>query len=200
MKCSMIYSKPCKKLQAADNLLNYCQQAAATCSGRNDVVGGDGSTMTSSLTTSTVVTRVQTLASLFGVHTSHVLCTLLSKLCTRGFDLKNGAYKPLDIWNPSNQRHVLIQSSGMSIRTRRNEYQNDWWMQGPCSGMHGTRFVGTVAGQQAWRIMLQVRIFHAKVRYALCNRRDWKVDEWGVPINTEDMAATLLAFATNTRV
>ena len=55
-------------------------------------------------------------------------------------------------------------------------------------------------GGEAWRTALHVRILHAKVRRNLLNRQGehaWDVDEYGIPINQEDMAATLLAFSTN---
>lgn len=53
----------------------------------------------------------------------------------------------------------------------------------------------------AWEAALHVRFLHAKVRRALLKRttgkKAWKTAEWGVPINQEDLAATLLAFCTN---
>jgi hypothetical protein len=58
-------------------------------------------------------------------------------------------------------------------------------------------------GGEAWKAALHVRFLHAKVRQALLKRkgkREWKTAELGVPINQEDMAATLLAFATNALV
>jgi hypothetical protein len=58
-------------------------------------------------------------------------------------------------------------------------------------------------GGEAWKAALHVRFLHAKVRWALLKRkgeREWKTKELGVPINQEDMAATLMAFATNALV
>jgi hypothetical protein len=58
-------------------------------------------------------------------------------------------------------------------------------------------------GGEAWKAALHVRFLHAKVRRALLKRkgeREWKTAQLGVPINQEDMAATLLAFATNALV
>lgn len=55
-------------------------------------------------------------------------------------------------------------------------------------------------GGEAWKAALHVRFLHAKVRRALLKRkgeREWKTAKLGVPINQEDLAATLLAFATN---
>lgn len=51
-----------------------------------------------------------------------------------------------------------------------------------------------------WKISLHVRFLHAKVRFALLKRegeKKWSVEEYGIPINQEDMAATLLAFSVN---
>jgi hypothetical protein len=56
-------------------------------------------------------------------------------------------------------------------------------------------------GGEGWKICLHVRILHAKVRHTLLRRqgkRAWKTSEYGIPINQEDMAATLLAFSINT--
>ena len=55
-------------------------------------------------------------------------------------------------------------------------------------------------GGVGWRTALHVRVLHAKVRYAILHRKGkkkWNVKELGVPINQEDMAATLLAFSIN---
>jgi hypothetical protein len=47
-----------------------------------------------------------------------------------------------------------------------------------------------------WRACVRVRILHAKVRRRLCSMDKWREEEWGVPINQEDMVATLLSFQT----
>jgi ER-bound oxygenase mpaB/B'/Rubber oxygenase, catalytic domain len=55
-------------------------------------------------------------------------------------------------------------------------------------------------GGAGWRTALHVRFLHAKVRRALLKRRGekrWNVEEYGIPINQEDMAGTLLAFSVN---
>ena len=55
-------------------------------------------------------------------------------------------------------------------------------------------------GGTGWRTCLHVRVLHAKVRYAILKKKgkkEWNVEELGVPINQEDMAATLLAFSIN---
>ena len=58
-----------------------------------------------------------------------------------------------------------------------------------------------VPGGEGWKLCLYVRVLHAKVRRSLLRRtgaRSWKTSEFGVPINQEDLAATLLAFSVNT--
>lgn len=55
-------------------------------------------------------------------------------------------------------------------------------------------------GNRGWKIALQVRVLHAKVRRMLLNGKfkdSWDINEFGIPINQEDMAATLLAFSVN---
>ena len=54
-------------------------------------------------------------------------------------------------------------------------------------------------GCKAWKMALQVRTLHAKVRRSILrNKRiNWDIEKYGVPINQEDMAATLLAFSVN---
>ena len=47
--------------------------------------------------------------------------------------------------------------------------------------------------------MLSVRFLHAKVRRRISQRtaEPWDAEVFGVPINQEDLAATLLAFSIN---
>jgi len=55
-------------------------------------------------------------------------------------------------------------------------------------------------GGEGWKAALRVRLLHAKVRRRLMSasgKRQWNTHHLGVPINQEDMAATLLAFSTN---
>lgn len=55
-------------------------------------------------------------------------------------------------------------------------------------------------GGDGWKTCLQVRFLHAKVRHGLLRRqgnRAWDIDKLGIPINEEDMNATLLAFSVN---
>ena len=42
-----------------------------------------------------------------------------------------------------------------------------------------------------WRSTLMVRFIHALVRRSVAARPDWKLADWGLPINQPDMAATL---------
>ncbi len=51
-----------------------------------------------------------------------------------------------------------------------------------------------------WKTAIYVRVLHAKIRYALLGRkgtRQWDVAKYGIPINQEDLSATLLAFSVN---
>jgi hypothetical protein len=55
-------------------------------------------------------------------------------------------------------------------------------------------------GGLGWKTAIHVRVLHAKVRRALLQRKDakrWDIEKYGVPINQEDMSATLLAFSCN---
>jgi hypothetical protein len=55
-------------------------------------------------------------------------------------------------------------------------------------------------GGKGWKMALRVRCLHAKVRRSLLlqtNTQKWDTEHHGVPINQEDMAATLLAFSLN---
>lgn len=55
-------------------------------------------------------------------------------------------------------------------------------------------------GGLGWKTAIYVRVLHAKIRRTLLQRSGsgrWKTEVFGVPINQEDMSATLLAFSTN---
>lgn len=52
-------------------------------------------------------------------------------------------------------------------------------------------------GGKGWEACLQVRLLHAKVRDRLMRSKHWDTNKNGIPINQEDMAATLLAFCHN---
>jgi len=48
-----------------------------------------------------------------------------------------------------------------------------------------------------WKSCLRVRFLHGKVRQRLRSSERWNAEEWGIPINQEDMIATLLSFSFN---
>ncbi len=52
-------------------------------------------------------------------------------------------------------------------------------------------------GGKGWEACLHVRFLHAKVRDRLMRNTRWDLKKNGIPINQEDMAATLLAFSHN---
>jgi hypothetical protein len=65
-----------------------------------------------------------------------------------------------------------------------------------------TRFVLDVAtspgferSSAGFRTTVRVRIMHAQVRAGLLASGKWKAGEWGVPINQQDMLATILQFS-----
>lgn len=45
------------------------------------------------------------------------------------------------------------------------------------------------------RAIQKVRLIHAAIRFFIRQRGEWKQEEWGVPVNQEDMAATLMTFS-----
>jgi hypothetical protein len=64
-----------------------------------------------------------------------------------------------------------------------------------------TQFVWAVATSSAmerdsagFKTSVRVRLMHAFVRRSLLQSRDWRQDDWGVPINQRDMVATHLSF------
>ena len=46
-----------------------------------------------------------------------------------------------------------------------------------------------------WQITLKVRLIHAQVRGMILATGRWKGEEWGLPVNQHDMAATTLLFS-----
>jgi hypothetical protein len=42
---------------------------------------------------------------------------------------------------------------------------------------------------------LKIRLIHAAIRHFIREKGDWNTDEWGEPINQEDMAGTLMSFS-----
>lgn len=51
---------------------------------------------------------------------------------------------------------------------------------------------GLEPGGVGYRSTLRVRMIHEFVRRYVSRRKDWRADEWGLPINQTDMAATLV--------
>lgn len=67
-----------------------------------------------------------------------------------------------------------------------------------CCGGLGVEAI--LPGGIGWKTALHVRVLHGKIRYALLQRKGekrWDTNKYGVPINQEDMSATLLAFSVN---
>ena len=56
---------------------------------------------------------------------------------------------------------------------------------------------GLAPGNPGWDAVLHVRFLHAKVRTRVTAKQHWDTAAFGVPINQEDLAATLLAFSFN---
>ena len=54
-------------------------------------------------------------------------------------------------------------------------------------------------GGPGWAAALRVRHLHARVRRSILQSKtlDWDTEEFGIPINQEDMSATVLAFSVN---
>lgn len=48
---------------------------------------------------------------------------------------------------------------------------------------------------QGFASILKVRIMHAAVRYYTLKSENWKMEEWDIPVNQEDMAGTNLSFS-----
>jgi hypothetical protein len=66
----------------------------------------------------------------------------------------------------------------------------------PSPNQHNVPAAALRPGEKGWKSALQVRVLHAKVRKSLLQSTKWDMSN-GVPINQEDMAATLLAFSVN---
>lgn len=48
---------------------------------------------------------------------------------------------------------------------------------------------------EGWRITVRVRLMHASVRRMLLRSPNWRLDDWGVPINQADSAGTIMLFS-----
>jgi len=60
---------------------------------------------------------------------------------------------------------------------------------------------GLRVGGEGWMSVLRVRLLHSRVRYRILQKfkgkKKWDTATYGLPINQEDMFATLLSFSTN---
>ena len=56
---------------------------------------------------------------------------------------------------------------------------------------------GLDIGQAGWKSVLRVRLLHSRVRLGILKRGQWDSTMNGMPINQEDMVATLLSFSAN---
>ena len=54
---------------------------------------------------------------------------------------------------------------------------------------------GLDIGQPGWKSVLRVRLLHSRVRLGIMKRGQWDAKANGLPINQEDMVATLLSFS-----
>lgn len=52
-------------------------------------------------------------------------------------------------------------------------------------------------GQSGWKSVLKVRFLHSRVRLGILSRGTWDAQEYGLPINQEDMVGTILSFSVN---
>ncbi|MEU1307729.1 oxygenase MpaB family protein [Streptomyces cinnamoneus] len=54
---------------------------------------------------------------------------------------------------------------------------------------------GLGPGGRALRSAQKIRLLHATMRYHLSRQEDWNTTVWGVPLNQEDLAGTLMCFS-----
>ncbi|HZH78744.1 MAG TPA: oxygenase MpaB family protein [Archangium sp.] len=54
---------------------------------------------------------------------------------------------------------------------------------------------GLEPGGHGVRTAQKIRLLHTTIRYHLLQDPKWRTEEWGIPINQEDLAGTLLSFA-----
>lgn len=101
------------------------------------------------------------------------------------------------------QLAAVVQSTGYLAPPASQEQVSNRLMD--TGAMVSACMVGSIEslfdGGDGWKAALHVRVLHAKVRRRLMQRQGskrWDVALLGVPINQEDMGATLLAFSINT--
>lgn len=81
-------------------------------------------------------------------------------------------------------RTLLLTGSLQKSPLRRFAETTQWFMD--CTAEGGLRVRAS-----GWRATLRVRLVHALIRRSVATRPDWRMGEWGLPINQTDMAATL---------
>lgn len=85
-----------------------------------------------------------------------------------------------------NQALVLTGALNKGASQRLAE-TSKWWME--CTEKDGLKREGG-----GFKATIHVRMIHALVRRNLNQRKEWQSEQWGLPINQIDMAATNLAF------
>jgi hypothetical protein len=81
-------------------------------------------------------------------------------------------------------RTLILTGALQKGPTRRLAETIQWSLD--CTGVGGLDVYGI-----GWRSTVMVRFIHALVRRSVAARSDWRMQDWGLPINQADMAATL---------
>jgi hypothetical protein len=84
-------------------------------------------------------------------------------------------------------RTLLLTGALEKGPTRRIAETASWWID--CTGDGGMDRFGA-----GFKSTLRVRLIHALVRRHVAKLPAWRMDEWGLPVNQTDMAATLYGF------
>jgi hypothetical protein len=71
---------------------------------------------------------------------------------------------------------------------RRVAETTKWWMDVTTPG-------GLERFGEGFKTTVRVRLMHALVRHQVARRPDWRIEEWGLPVNQADMMATYLGFS-----
>lgn len=84
-------------------------------------------------------------------------------------------------------RTLLLTGALKKGATRRIAETAQWWQD--CTADGGMERFGA-----GFKSTLRVRLIHALVRRHVAKLPEWRMDEWGLPVNQTDMAATLYGF------
>ncbi|HKY91059.1 MAG TPA: oxygenase MpaB family protein [Nevskiaceae bacterium] len=84
-------------------------------------------------------------------------------------------------------RTLLLTGALQKGATRRIAETASWWLD--CTADGGMERFGA-----GFKSTLRVRLIHALVRRHVAKLPTWRTDEWGLPVNQTDMAATLYGF------